>query len=56
MEKLSNGLKNGLLMGDIDQDPRVKCSDLDRMERPRGAKQKGWIMENGRTDGEGMEM
>lgn len=43
-------------MGGIDQDPRAKCSDLDRMERPRDAKQKGWIMENGKTDGERMEM
>lgn len=56
LEKLSNGTKNGLLMGYIDQDPRAKCSDLDLMERPRDAKQKGWIMENGKADGEGLEM
>lgn len=43
MEKLSNGTKNGLLMGYIDQDPRAKCSELDLMERPRDAKRKGGL-------------
>lgn len=34
-----------LLMGDVDQGPKAKCSDLDQMERPNDGKQKGWIME-----------
>lgn len=53
MERLSNGTKNGLLMGDIEiREPNV----VTWMERPRDAKQKGWIIENEKTDGERMEM